>query len=618
MKKQGNCTIKAHLLRSACYLLLLIALCAIPFALAQRSSIGTGNVPHLAAGGLTFAERVAYQWAIEDVYWRHRIWPNMNSGPKPPLDAVMSQAQLERKVENYLRNSQELEDYWQTPITADQLQAEMERMASNTRQPEVLRELFEALGNDPFVIAECLARPILTERLIADALAQDKTGRFVSPRTAELQMSNKVAAIDSTAEAVQVNRPYRFAVIASPSGGCIDDTWSATSSTNVPSARADHTAVWTGSEMIVWGGSPATNTGGRYYPSTDSWTSTSTVNAPSARYSHTAVWTGSEMWVWGGSDGSNYFDTLGSYDPLTDTWPPIPHDPNAPSPRSNHTVVWTGSEMIVWGGHDASTNFNTGGILGPGGWTPTSTIDAPSGRYLHTAVWADSEMIVWGGWDGSTAFNTGGRYDPLTDSWTATTTTNAPTERIGHSAVWDDLHNLMIVWGGSLTNTGGRYDPATDSWTPTSLTNVPEPRGAHAAIWTGSEMIVWGGYGVTMAAVGGGRYDPDPGGDSWRATSLINEPAGRRVVTGVWTGSEMIVWGGIRNTTRLNTGGRYCATAPSPTPTPTSTSTPTVTATPTATATATATATPTATVRPTPTPRIAPTPRARPTPAPRL
>ena len=77
----------------------------------------------------------------------------------------MSQAQLEKKVEDYLRNSQTLEDYWQRPITADQLQAEMERMASNTRQPDVLRELFEALGNDPFVIAECLARPVLAERL---------------------------------------------------------------------------------------------------------------------------------------------------------------------------------------------------------------------------------------------------------------------------------------------------------------------------------------------------------------------------------------------------------------------------------------------------------------------
>jgi hypothetical protein len=94
---------------------------------------------------LTFGERVAYQRVIEDVYWRHRIWPKENAKPKPPLDAVMSQAQLEKKVEHYLRNSQALEDYWQNPITAEQLQAEMDRMARDTKQPEVLRELLRLL-----------------------------------------------------------------------------------------------------------------------------------------------------------------------------------------------------------------------------------------------------------------------------------------------------------------------------------------------------------------------------------------------------------------------------------------------------------------------------------------
>src|SRR5215211_7421715 len=115
---------------------------------------------------LSFAERVAYQRAIEDVYWRHRIWPKERPDPKPPLDAVMSQAQLEKKVADYMRKSQALEDYWQRPITAKQLQAEMDRMVKHTKQPEVLRELVEALGNDPFVIAECLARPALAERLL--------------------------------------------------------------------------------------------------------------------------------------------------------------------------------------------------------------------------------------------------------------------------------------------------------------------------------------------------------------------------------------------------------------------------------------------------------------------
>jgi hypothetical protein len=135
---------------------------------------------------------VSYQRAIEEVYWRHRIWPRDRGerpDPKPSLDAVMSQAQLEKKVEDYLRNSQALEDYWQRPITAEQLQAEMNRMARHTKQPEVLSELFEALGNDPFVIAECLARPALAERLVTNWYAGDQMihGELKQRAEAELQ-----------------------------------------------------------------------------------------------------------------------------------------------------------------------------------------------------------------------------------------------------------------------------------------------------------------------------------------------------------------------------------------------------------------------------------------------
>ena len=35
---------------------------------------------------------------------------------KPSLDAVMSQAQIEKKVTDYLRKSQALEYYWQRPL----------------------------------------------------------------------------------------------------------------------------------------------------------------------------------------------------------------------------------------------------------------------------------------------------------------------------------------------------------------------------------------------------------------------------------------------------------------------------------------------------------------------
>src|SRR3982751_5235217 len=139
-----------------------------------RAFFGSETPAKVSERTLTFAERVAYQRAIEDVYWRHRIWPKESPDRKPSLDAVMSQAQLEKKVTDYLRKSQALEDYWQRPITADQLQAEMDRMAKHTKQPEVLRELFDALGNDFFVIAECLARPALAERLLTNWSAHDQ------------------------------------------------------------------------------------------------------------------------------------------------------------------------------------------------------------------------------------------------------------------------------------------------------------------------------------------------------------------------------------------------------------------------------------------------------------
>ena len=100
----------------------------------------------------------------------------------------------------------------------------------------------------------------------------------------------------------------------------------------------------------------------------------------------------------------------------------------------------------------------------------------------------------------------------------------------------------MIVWGGfGGLNTGGRYDPDTNSWTPTSTTNAPEGRYDHTAVWTGFEMIVWGGFNISGLNTGG-RYNPST--DSWTATSTANAPIGRGAPTAVWTGFEMIVWGG--------------------------------------------------------------------------
>src|SRR5204863_7725188 len=110
---------------------------------------------------------------------------------------------------------------------------------------------------------------------------------------------------------------------------------------------------------------------------------------------------------------------------------------------------------------------------------------------------------------------------------------------------WNDFNFL---------NTGGRYEPGTNSWTATSTTNVPSGRFQHTAVWTGSEMIVWGGWNPPTIFNTGGKYNP--GTDSWTTTSTTNAPTARYVPTAVWTGSEMIVWGGgASGLVYLNTGG---------------------------------------------------------------
>jgi hypothetical protein len=110
-----------------------------------------------------------------------------------------------------------------------------------------------------------------------------------------------------------------------------------------------------------------------------------------------------------------------------------------------------------------------------------------------------------------------------------------------------------------MVNTGGEYDPQFDVWSPTSVgTGVPGARTAHTAVWTGSDMIVWGGDAQGFEWRTGGRYDP--ASDTWVPTGTTGAPAGRGGHRAVWTGSRMIVWGGSTGSSKpQNSGGVYCA-----------------------------------------------------------
>ncbi|MEO8797772.1 MAG: hypothetical protein ABI551_07805, partial [Polyangiaceae bacterium] len=81
----------------------------------------------------------------------------------------------------------------------------------------------------------------------------------------------------------------------------VPSTWTSVSSTTL-SARIDHVAVWTGQEMLIWGGYDASylGDGARYSPSTSSWLPIASAGAPAIRGGHSGVWTGQALLVWGG------------------------------------------------------------------------------------------------------------------------------------------------------------------------------------------------------------------------------------------------------------------------------------------------------------------------------
>jgi hypothetical protein len=123
----------------------------------------------------------------------------------------------------------------------------------------------------------------------------------------------------------------------------------------------------------------------------------------------------------------------------------------------------------------------------------------------------------------------------------------------------------MIVWGGyiggSSFGTGGCYDPSTDTWRPTSLGDAPTPRSAHTAVWTGSAMVLWGGHGAAPPYDYGTGAVYNPVTDTWVPISTSSDPEGRYRAAAVWTGSEMLVFGGVGGDgfATWSNGGCYCA-----------------------------------------------------------
>lgn len=328
--------------------------------------------------------------------------------------------------------------------------------------------------------------------------------------------------------------------------------WMTGSSHEAPLPRSGHTAVWTGQECLVWGGTlvggALSGVGAGYNPVLDQWRAMSELYAPPARQGHTAVWTGHGMLVWGGFSGE-FLATGGEYDPSGYAWKSIP-DTDAPAEREGHVAVWTGSRMVVWGGRNGSGLLADGGVYDPSTrtWLPLPIANAPAARVGAVAVWTGTEVLVWGGTGADGELASGGVLalaDGMTPGiWRDLSSVLAFQGRTGHVGVWTG--EKFLVWGGRAGETplgdGAAYDVETDQWTLLPAMGAPSARAGHLAVWTGREMLVFGGQ--TTAGVTGTGSAFDPSTQTWRALSMSGTPLSRSEGTGVWTGAELLVFGG--------------------------------------------------------------------------
>ena len=161
-------------------------------------------------------------------------------------------------------------------------------------------------------------------------------------------------------------------------------------------------------------------------------------------------------------------------------------------------------------------------------------------------VWTGRELIVAGGdhlvtVHGITddeALRAAAAYDPASRTWRRLPP--MPVAVTGGSAVWDG-HEMIVVGGG--LRRGVAYDPATNAWR--RLPPMRYARTGEVAVWTGNQVLVWGGATGTpehpVAPPHGEAYDPTTN----RWTPMPPSPLKARVgAAAVWTGAQMVVWGG--------------------------------------------------------------------------
>src|SRR5205085_2454576 len=158
--------------------------------------------------------------------------------------------------------------------------------------------------------------------------------------------------------------------------------------------------VWTGTELIVWGGVSRSghdlSDGAAYDPATRAWHRIASVPAGLRATAPGAVWTGRTAVFWAGNSPDGPVGGA-AYDPRRDAWRRLPAGPLGP--REGYSTIWTGKELLVVGGSSGdgfAVPVAAAADPRTGTWHLVPALERLKGLLPNGAVWDGKEAFVTG------------------------------------------------------------------------------------------------------------------------------------------------------------------------------------------------------------------------------
>jgi len=354
---------------------------------------------------------------------------------------------------------------------------------------------------------------------------------------------------------------------AGDSGATIPTGWSELPSKAPLAPRVEHSAVWTGQEVIVWGGGDDTSDfgdGAAYDPVAGTWRKIADATSVglTARRRQVAVWNGSTMMIGTGNRGGGApYAEFGRYDPKSDSWSKMSSLPVAADFAG--AAALPDGRIVVGFGRGATGILGSAFVYDPklDKWSPTALAPARSDAKLF---FLGTKVYALGGFDGTTYPTLVPFYDPSTNTW-GTSAGNGPDAELVSGASGDGYAFVYGGVGGTvptlsrtvITSASAWFDPVAGDWVklpgpPPGALSFAARNGAAAFVGAGSFWI-WGGAAGGALGDGASYMVKDK---SWTPMPK-GGPSPRQGATATWVGDHAIFFGGRDATTFFAEGKRF-------------------------------------------------------------